>query len=129
MQRINYQLFRQRKNFNPTVLFKNNLKLSYEEFCKFFIERNVEPPSETYYMNVKRHCESLTEVQPETQEVISPAIEEVPAVESNEIVVGGITLEVEEVKETVELVKEALETLEEKPKRKRRRKKKADSND
>lgn len=129
MQRINYQLFRQRKNFNPTVLFKNNLTLSYEDFSKFFIDRNVEPPSESYYMNVKRHCESLTEVQPKEQEVIPSAVEEVSTVDSNEIVVGGLTLEVEEVKETVALVEEALKVVEEKPKRRRRRKKKAESDE
>lgn len=124
MQRINYQLFRQRKNFDPTILFKNNLTLSYEEFSKFFIERNVEPPSKDYYMNVKTHCESLAE-----------AIKDVPGNEKVKICAESdldiklseeFVLEPEEVKETVELVKEALTVIEEKTKKRRRRKKKVD---
>ena len=127
MQRINYQLFRQRKNFDPTILFKNNLTLSYEEFSKFFIERNVEPPSEKYYMNVKTHCESLSEA---TQDV--PKDEKVVAdvetiLDTN--ISEDFVLEPEEVKETVELVKEVLEVIEEKPKKRRRRKKKAESDE
>ena len=127
MKRINYQLFRQRKNFNPTFLFKNNLKLSYEEFCKFFIERNVEPPSEKYYMNVKTHCKSLSEVTqdaPKDEKVVTDAELVLDTNISEDFV-----LEPEEVKETVELVKEALEIIEEKPKKRRRRKKKAESDE
>lgn len=124
MQRINYQLFRQRKNFDPTILFKNNLTLSYKEFSSFFIERNVEPPSENYYMNVKTHCESLSEATqdaPKDEKVVND-IE--PVLDTN--LSEGFVLESEEVKETVELVKEALEVIEEKPKKRRRRKKKAE---
>lgn len=127
MQRINYQLFRQRKNFDPTILFKNNLTLSYEEFSNFFIERNVEPPSKDYYMNVKTHCESLTEVTQHTpkDEKVVTDVESVLDTNLSE----DFVLEPEEVKETVELVKEALTVIEEKPKKRRRRKKKVASDE
>ena len=121
MQRINYQLFRQRKNFDPTLLFKSNIDLSYEDFCDFFVKRNVEPPSKEYYMNVKTHYESLTEVPKidlkEQQPVLEESIDEV------------FTLEPEDVKETVELIEETLKVVEEKPKRQRRRKKKVESDE
>lgn len=127
MQRINYQLFRQRKNFDPTILFKNNLTLTYEEFSNFFIERNVEPPSEKYYMNVKTHCESLSEVTqdaPEDEKVVTDVKPVLDVKIPEEFV-----LVPEEVKETVELVKEALEVIEVKPKKRRRRKKKVESDE
>jgi len=127
MQRINYQLFRQRKNFDPTTLFKNNITLSYEDFSSFFIERNVEPPSEKYYMNVKNHCESLTAVSQDLSEDEKIITEPEPVLDTN--VSEDFVLEPEEVKETVELVKEALKVIEEKPKKRRRRKKKAESDE
>jgi hypothetical protein len=55
-KKINYQLFRQRKNFDPTTLFKSNKSLSYKDFCSFFESRNVEPPSKEYYERVKIFC-------------------------------------------------------------------------
>lgn len=127
MQRINYQLFRQRKNFDPTILFKNNLTLSYEEFSKFFIERNVEPPSEKYYMNVKTHCESLSEATQDVPKDEKVVADVEPILDTN--ISEDFVLEPEEVKETVELVKEVLEVIEEKPKKRRRRKKKAESDE
>lgn len=127
MQRINYQLFRQRKNFDPTILFKNNLTLSYEEFSSFFVERNVEPPSEKYYMNVKTHCESLSEATQDAPEDEKVVTDVVPVLDTN--LSEDFVLEPEEVKETVELVKEVLEGIEEKPKKRRRRKKKVESDE
>lgn len=57
MNLINYEIFRQRKNFNPIKLFERNEKLTYEMFCNFFESRFVVPPDTQYYLRVKKAFE------------------------------------------------------------------------
>jgi hypothetical protein len=54
---INYELFRQRKNFNPLSLFYKNEDFSYQDFVNFFISRSVNPPDLNYYNRVKKAFE------------------------------------------------------------------------
>lgn len=116
-KKINYQLFRQRKNFDPTILFRSNSSLSYKDFCFFFENRNVEPPSEEYYNRVKSFCFSKeekhdTEVELDLKEPEQIVLEEIPPV---------VPVSVEEVKKETE---ETIEEPPEKPKRTRRKRKK-----
>jgi len=57
MNLINYEIFRQRKNFNPLRLFERNEKLTYEMFCNFFESRLVIPPDIKYFLRVKEEFE------------------------------------------------------------------------
>lgn len=116
-KKINYQLFRQRKNFDPTILFRSNSSLSYKDFCVFFENRNVESPSEEYYNKVKSFCLSKekkhdTEVELDLKESTQSVLEETPSSEP---------VFVEEVKKETEKI---LEVLPEKPKKSRRKRKK-----
>lgn len=116
-KKINYQLFRQRKSFDPTILFRSNSSLSYKDFCVFFESRNVEPPSEEYYNRVKSFCSTKeekidTEVKLDLKEPKQPVLEETPSPEP---------VPVEEDKKETE---EILEAPTEKPKRTRRKRKK-----
>lgn len=53
MKLISYEIFRQRKKFNPITLFKQNKNITYEQFKEFFESRLVESPDLNYYMRVK----------------------------------------------------------------------------
>lgn len=118
-KKINYQLFRQRKNFNPTTLFKSNMSLSYKDFCSFFESRNVEPPSEEYYERVKVFCND--------QEDKTTILTQLDVKEHEEVTE---TSEPDLVQEVKEEVLTDLDVPVEKTKRSRRkRKKKANDED
>lgn len=53
MKLIKYEIFRQRKNFNPLILFKKNKDITYDQFKEFFESRLVESPDINYYTRVK----------------------------------------------------------------------------
>lgn len=57
MNLINYEIFRQRKKFNPLKLFERNENLTYEMFCNFFESRFVIPPDNKYFLRVKEEFE------------------------------------------------------------------------
>ena len=50
---ISYNLFRNRKKFNPLSLFYKNKDLTYKEFKEYFNSRHVTSPDEDYYNRVK----------------------------------------------------------------------------
>ena len=50
---ISYNLFRNRKKFNPLILFYQNKDLTYQEFKEYFNSRHVESPDEDYFNRVK----------------------------------------------------------------------------
>jgi hypothetical protein len=112
-KKINYQLFRQRKNFDPTVLFKSNMSLSYKDFCSFFESRNVEPPSKEYYERVKIFCND--------QEDKTTTLTQLDVKEHEEVTKTSEPDLVQEVKEEIVTV---IEAPVEKPKRARRKRKK-----
>jgi hypothetical protein len=60
---ISYELFRNRKKFNPLTLFYNNNELTYEQFKEYFLKINVESPSFEYYEKVKSKFLELTKVE------------------------------------------------------------------
>jgi len=51
---ISYNLFRNRRKFNPLSLFYKNKDLTYEEFKEYFNSRHVTSPDEDYYNRVKQ---------------------------------------------------------------------------
>src|SRR5210317_1193789 len=51
---ISYNLFRNRRKFNPLSLFYKNKDLTYEEFKEYFNSRHVTSPDEDYYNRVKK---------------------------------------------------------------------------
>lgn len=53
MKLIKYEIFRQRKKFNPLILFKKNKDITYDQFKEFFESRLVESPDINYYTRVK----------------------------------------------------------------------------
>lgn len=50
---ISYSLFRNRKKFNPLILFYQNKEITYGEFKEYFNSRHVESPDEDYFNRVK----------------------------------------------------------------------------
>ena len=52
-EKISYNFFRNRRKFDPRVLFYKNKDLSYEEFCEYFDSKNVYAPDFEYYERVK----------------------------------------------------------------------------
>lgn len=54
---INYEVFRQRKKFDPLILFKKNPNLTYNDFKEFLNNRLVEAPDVSYYKRVKKAFE------------------------------------------------------------------------
>ena len=117
MSKINYDLFRIRKNFKPLSLFNRNPKLTFKEFEEFFEQRMVESPGKDYYLRVKSHYEKVN----------------APTIEIKEDSVSKVTEEVVEVKleessETVTLTLPALENSLTTPKKPRRRRKQSQKN-
>lgn len=54
MQLIKYEIFQQRKQFNPLILFKRNPDLTYTDFKEFLNSRLVEEPDVSYFNRVKK---------------------------------------------------------------------------
>ncbi len=117
MSKINYDLFRIRKNFKPLSLFNRNPKLTFEEFEDFFDQRMVKSPGKDYYLRVKSHYEKIN----------------APTIEIKEDSVSEVTEDVVEVKleessETVTLTLPTLENSLTPPKKSRRRRKQSQKN-
>ena len=85
MNLINYELFRQRKKFNPIRLFERNENLTYEIFCNFFESRFVIPPDTKYFLRVKEEFEKNKKTQNHDQlekdTVVEVAVEKAPILE------------------------------------------------
>jgi len=54
MNKISYELFRSRRNFNPIILFQKKNDLTLEEFNQFFESFLVCTPGKEYYEKVKQ---------------------------------------------------------------------------
>lgn len=52
--KINYSLFKQRRKFNPLILFRHNKDTSYEDFVSYLSKFNVESPGIEYFESVKK---------------------------------------------------------------------------
>lgn len=66
---ISYNLFRNRKNFNPLVLFYQNKDLTYQEFKEYFNSRYVTSPDIEYYNRVKQAFLEKTKVTTKIEKV------------------------------------------------------------
>jgi hypothetical protein len=66
---ISYELFRNRKKFNPLTLFYNNNELTYEQFKEYFLKRNVDSPNFEYYEKVKSKFLDLTKTKEKVEEI------------------------------------------------------------
>ena len=90
MSKINYDLFRIRKNFKPLSLFNRNPKLTFEEFEDFFDQRMVESPGKDYYLRVKSHYEKVNaptiEIKEDSVSEVTEEVVEVKLEESSEAV-------------------------------------------
>ena len=118
MSKINYDLFRIRKNFKPLSLFNRNPKLTFEEFEEFFEQRMVVSPGKDYYLRVKSHYEKINTPTIEIKEdsVAELTVEEVAEVE------------LEESSEIVTLSLPPTENILTPPKKSRRRRKQMQKN-
>ena len=68
---IKYKLFRERRSFDPVLLFKENNNLSYEEFKSILEKKGSMSPGESYFQRVKKHFEENHKAQQEKPEVVS----------------------------------------------------------
>jgi hypothetical protein len=77
---ISYNLFRNRKKFNPLILFYQNKDLTYQEFKEYFNSRHVESPDEDYFNRVKHTFFEKTTL--ETKVIEAEAVEKEEIVET-----------------------------------------------
>jgi hypothetical protein len=66
---ISYNLFRNRKKFNPLILFYQNKEITYEEFKEYLNSRHVESPGEDYFNRVKHTFFEKSTLQKKAEEV------------------------------------------------------------
>ena len=65
---ISYKLFCQRRNFSLESFIRQNKELSFKDARDFFVEKDVEPPSEIDFINIQKKIQ--LENIPDTEEVI-----------------------------------------------------------
>ncbi len=68
MNKISYELFKTRRNFNPISLFLKKNDLSYDEFCNYFNKINVVAPDFEYFQKVKNFFVSLSNSKESNEE-------------------------------------------------------------
>ena len=51
---INYSLFCQRRNFSLEDFVRQNKQLSFSEVRNYFLEKDVEPPSESVFIDIQK---------------------------------------------------------------------------
>lgn len=117
MQLIKYEVFQQRKQFNPLILFKRNPNLTYTDFKEFLNSRLVEEPDVSYFNRVKKVFDE--EQQTSKIEPIKDITEIISTQENNSLLSAEANL--------TETNSEELSSTENKSKR-RRKKKQDDEN-
>ena len=54
---ISYKLFCQRRNFSLEAFVRRNKELSFENVKNFFLEKDVEPPSEIEFLKIQKQIQ------------------------------------------------------------------------
>ena len=76
---FSFNLFCQRKKFSMEKYFSAFPTSDYKEFSNFLISRNVQPPSEVFFLKhqpVTNHQNVIEEKVPEVVKVVEEVVEE-----------------------------------------------------
>ncbi len=129
MRKINYDLFRTRKNFKPLTLFNRNPRLTFEEFEDFFDQRMVESPGKDYYLRVKSHYEKINAPTIEIKEEVSLEESVEPEVKEKKVLEEKVEPQIEESNKSFTLtLPSPSENSLSPPKKSRRRRKQSQKN-